>query len=120
MVHSDDEMGWIDFAATFSSCTKTFRGICEKLVEFQRHAVKLRKQHVHMLGHTRNVDETSLYFDMPSNVPMEEEGAKIVLIRGMGNEKARMTVMLRVPTDGCKLPPSCGIKLCQRRSYQWV
>jgi hypothetical protein len=45
-----------------------------KMVEFQRHIIKLGKQHMHMLGHIRNVDETP--FDMPSNVTMEEKGVK--------------------------------------------
>jgi hypothetical protein len=39
------------------------------------------------------------------NVTVNEKGAKTVLIRGTGNEKARITVMLGVLTDGRKLPP---------------
>jgi hypothetical protein len=42
-----------------------------KMVEFQRHVIKLGKQHMHMLGHIRNVDETP--FDMPSK---KEKGVK--------------------------------------------
>jgi hypothetical protein len=36
---------------------------------------------------------------------MEEKGVKIVLIIGTGNEKARMTVMLSVLTEGHKMLP---------------
>jgi hypothetical protein len=58
-----------------------------------------------MLGHVGNSDQTPVYFDMPSNVAVNEKGAKTVLIRGTCNEKARITVMLGVLADGCKLPP---------------
>jgi hypothetical protein len=42
---------------------------------------------------------------MPLNVTVNEKGAKTVLLRGMGNEKARITVMLGVLAEGRKLPP---------------
>jgi hypothetical protein len=77
----------------------------QKLLEFQWNVIKLRKQHSYMLSHIRNADQTLVYFDMPSNVTINEKGAKTVLIRGMGNEKLRITVMLAVLTDGHKLPP---------------
>jgi hypothetical protein len=57
-----------------------------------------------MLCHIGNADKTLEYFDMLSNITLEEKGTKTVLIRGMGNEKARMTLMLSVLGDGCKLP----------------
>jgi hypothetical protein len=77
----------------------------QKLLEFQRHVIKLRKQHLYMLDHIGNVDQTTVYFDMPLNVTVNEKGAKTVLITGTGNEKARITVMLGVLVDGRKLPP---------------
>jgi hypothetical protein len=58
-----------------------------------------------MLGHIRNADQTSVYFNMLSNVTTEEKGTKIVLIRGKGNKKTRITIMLSVFADGHKLPP---------------
>jgi hypothetical protein len=58
-----------------------------------------------MLGHIRNANQTPVYFDMPSNVTVNEKGAKTVLIRGTGNKKARITVMLGVLTYGRKLLP---------------
>jgi hypothetical protein len=77
----------------------------QKLLEFQRHVIKLRKQHSCMLVHIGNADHTPVYFDMPSNVTVNEKGAKTVIIRGTGNEKGRITVMLDVLADGRKLPP---------------
>jgi hypothetical protein len=77
----------------------------QKLLEFQWHVIKLRKQHPYILGHIGNANQTPVYFDMPSNVTVNEKGAKPVLIRGTGNEKARITVLLDVLTDGHKLLP---------------
>jgi hypothetical protein len=58
-----------------------------------------------MLEHIGNADQTPVYSDIPSNVIVNEKGAKTVLIRETGNEKARITVMLGVLTDGHKLSP---------------
>jgi hypothetical protein len=52
---------------------------------------------------------------MPSNVTVEEMGAKRVVIRGTTNEKARMTVMLSVLSNGRKLP-ACLILWCQEKA----
>jgi hypothetical protein len=58
-----------------------------------------------MLGHIGNADQTPVYFDMPSNVTVNEKGVKRVLIGETGNEKARIAVRLGVLADGRKLPP---------------
>jgi hypothetical protein len=68
-------------------------------MELQRHVIKLRKQHSFILDHIGNADQTPVYFDILSKVTNNEKGAKTVLIRGMGNEKARITVMLGVLAD---------------------
>jgi hypothetical protein len=83
----------------------------QKLLEYQRHVIKLRKQHSYMLGHIRNANQMLVYFDMPSTVTVNEKGAKIVLIRGTGNKKARNTVMLGDLSDGHKLPPFVVFRL---------
>ena len=77
----------------------------DKLLQFQRHVIALRKEHSYMLSQIGNADETPVYFDMPSNTTIDDKGAKSVIIKGTGNEKARMTVMLGVLADGHKLPP---------------
>jgi hypothetical protein len=76
----------------------------QKQLEFQRHVIKLRKQHSYMLGHIGNADQTPVYFDMSSKVTVSKKGEKTVLIRGTGNEKARITVILGVLASGHKLP----------------
>lgn len=77
----------------------------EKLTEFQRYVIKLRKQHSYLMGQIGNADETPVYFDMPSNTTVDDKGAKSVLVRTTGNDKSRITVMLCVLADGRKMPP---------------
>jgi hypothetical protein len=43
-----------------------------------------------MLGHIRNADQTEVYFNMLSNVNVEEKCTKMVLYRGTGNEKTEL------------------------------
>jgi hypothetical protein len=58
-----------------------------------------------MLGHIGNADQTLVYSDTPSNVTVNEKGAKTVLTGGTGNEKERELPLLGVLADGRKLPP---------------
>jgi hypothetical protein len=98
-------MGRISFAASNNSRAETSGEYSQKLLEFQRHVVKLRKQHSYMLGHIGNAAQMLVYFVMPSNVTVIEKGAKTVLIRGTGNEKVRITVMVGVLANERKLLP---------------
>lgn len=81
-----------------------------KLVEFQRHVIKLRKQKEYPFGQIGNADETPVYFDMPSASTIAEKGSKTVQIRSCGHEKSRVTVMLAITADGRKLPPYVILK----------
>jgi hypothetical protein len=74
-----------------------------------RQVIKLRKQHMHMLGYIGNVDKTLAYFNTPSNLTVKEKGMKTVLNRGTSNEKARTAVMLSILADGRTLPPLCHL-----------
>lgn len=77
----------------------------EKLIEYQRFIIGLRKQCNHLLSQIGNADETPVYFDMTTNLTVEKKGAKSVTVKSTGNEKLRITVMLAVLADGNKLPP---------------
>lgn len=77
----------------------------EKLLEFQRYVIRLRKQHSYLLGHIGNADQTPVFFDMPTNTTVADKGAKSVVVKTTGNEKNRITVMLSVLADGRKLSP---------------
>jgi hypothetical protein len=58
-----------------------------------------------MLGHIRNTNLTPVYFNMPSDIPMEGKSVVTVLIRGLDNEKTIITEMLSVLTDEHKQLP---------------
>jgi hypothetical protein len=66
----------------------------ETLVSFQKYVLKLRKRHEY------------LFFDMPESTTVNSVGERTVqIIRTMGAEKQRCTIMLAITADGQKLPP---------------
>lgn len=77
----------------------------EKLLEFQRFVINLRRSSNMPLGHIGNADQTPVYLDMPVSRTVNSVGAPEVRIRTTGNEKNRITVMLACLADGHKLPP---------------
>lgn len=82
----------------------------EKLINFQRYVIQMRQRHLYPFHQIGNADETPVFFDMPSNTTVDTKGVKSVLLRGTGNEKNRITVMLAVTADGGKLPPYVILK----------
>lgn len=77
----------------------------EKLVEFQKFVIKMRKQNDYELSQIGNAGQTPLTFDIPYDTSIDVKGTKSVNIKTTGNEKNRFTVMLSVTADGAKLPP---------------
>jgi len=57
------------------------------------------------LGDIGNMDETPVYFDMPSSSTYDLRGVKFVPAKTTGNHKLRFTVVLSMTADGRKLPP---------------
>ena len=57
-----------------------------------------------------NADQTPVFFNMPSNVTVDRNGAKSVIIKSTGNEKSCITVMLGVTANRRKLPPYVILK----------
>lgn len=88
-----------------SICQKLPADFDDKLVQFQRHVIDLRRRYAYEFKHIGNADETPLYFDMPRNYTVNAKGEKQVNILSTGYEKQRITVMLCVTADGHKLPP---------------
>uniref|UniRef100_A0A671XB87 HTH CENPB-type domain-containing protein n=1 Tax=Sparus aurata TaxID=8175 RepID=A0A671XB87_SPAAU len=62
----------------------------EKLVNYQRFVIKLRKKHEYPLDQMRNAVQTPVFFDMPTS--------------------SHVTVMLTCLADGTKLPPYMILK----------
>lgn len=82
----------------------------EKLVNYQRFVIKLRKKHEYPLDQMGNADQTPVFFDMPTSVTVHKRGDKSVIVKSTGNEKSRVTVMLTCLADGTKLPPYMILK----------
>ena len=57
------------------------------------------------LVHIRNMDETPVWFDMPSAKTVNSKGQKTVLVNTTGHEKSRFTVVLTCLADGTHLKP---------------
>ncbi len=71
----------------------------------------LRIEHNYQLKYIGNMDETPLWFDLPSNTTIDHKGAKTVSIRTTGHERSSFTVILGCMADGTKLPAVCIFKL---------
>ncbi|CAG8780199.1 34495_t:CDS:2, partial [Gigaspora margarita] len=76
----------------------------EKLLNFQRCVIKLRRINNYPLSNIANMDETPVWFDIAGNLTVEEIGAKTVHIRTTGNENNHFIVVLICFADGQKLP----------------
>ena len=57
----------------------------------------------YFLNHTRNMDETPLWFDMPGEITVTCTGERSVPFRKTGDDKGRYTLVLSAITDGRKL-----------------
>ena len=57
-----------------------------------------------------NMDETPVWFDMPSRYTVTRKGTRHVNLRATSNEKKRITVVLACKSNGEKLPPVVILK----------
>ena len=77
----------------------------EKIVDFYRFLINSRKKANYELVNIGNMDETPVWFDMPSARTVNPRGEKNVSITTTGHEKSRFTVVLSCLADGTKLKP---------------
>ncbi|KAH6947163.1 hypothetical protein HPB50_017238 [Hyalomma asiaticum] len=66
----------------------------EKLIEFQRYVMKMRRERQYPIGQNGNADETAIFLDVPAGYVIDELGNKEVRVHTTGNEKTRVMVML--------------------------
>jgi hypothetical protein len=52
-----------------------------------------------LMGQIANVNETTIYLDMPPNYLLEKKGVKEVLLKTTGCAKLHLTVMLAATAD---------------------
>ena len=77
----------------------------DKILSFQTYVISQRKKHdfpLHMIG---NMDETPMFFYMPSSTTVHNKWVKTILIKTTGHEKTHFTVVLACMASGEKLPP---------------
>lgn len=72
MVRSN-ETGQTDFAVSYNTRTKAFLGKGWETERVSEACYKIKKQYMCMWGHVRNADQTVVYFDMLSNITLEEK-----------------------------------------------
>lgn len=77
----------------------------DKIIDFHRYVIGLRKEHDYPQCQIGNMDETPCFFDMLSNKTVDSKGKKTILIKSTGHEKTKFTVVLSCLADGTKLKP---------------
>ncbi|KAM8924010.1 LOW QUALITY PROTEIN: uncharacterized protein RCH25_008770 [Pelodytes ibericus] len=82
----------------------------EKLICFQHLVTELTMKHEYALCQMCSADQTTVYFDTPSHITMDNIAEKFTSMKPTATEKARITVMLAVLADGTKLPPYVVLK----------
>lgn len=86
-------------------CQRLPEDLEEKVMDFQRFVIRLRKEKGFILSQIGNADQTPLNYDMPASRTVHSKGDRSVTVRTSGAEKQRCTVMLAVTADGRKLRP---------------
>ena len=82
----------------------------EQTVKFHRFVIAARQRHGYLLSRIFNMDETPMWFEMPSSRTLEFSGSRTVPVKSCGAEKRSFTVTLAVAADGKKLPPKVIFK----------
>ena len=60
----------------------------DKVTSFQRFVIKMREKEEYELSQIGNMDETPVWFDMPTSKTVTSKGEKTVLVKTTGHEKS--------------------------------
>ena len=77
----------------------------DKVIKFHKFVIKCRKKNKYDLACIGNMDETPVWFDMPSNSTVHKAGEKTIFVKTTGHEKSHFTVVLSCMANGKKLMP---------------
>ena len=77
-------------------CQKLPADFDDKIMSFPRFVIKLSQ--------IDNMDETPMFFDLPSNHTVDSCGAKTVTVKTTGHEQTHFTTVLSCMADSSKLP----------------
>ena len=111
---------WLDgFLTRYNLCNRRRTTVSQQLPSdllekqnvFLSYILYRRIQHDYPLKYIGNMDETPMFFDLPSNTTIDHKGTKTVTIRTTGHERSSFTVVLACMADGSKLPAVCIFKL---------
>jgi hypothetical protein len=91
-------------------CQKLQKDFDQKLLNYQRYIINLRKMGNFLMGQIASADEMAIYLNMPPNYMLEKKGVKEVLSKTTECEKICLTVMLAATADERKLPPLLILK----------
>ena len=79
--------------------------LVEKVTQSHSFVIKMRKRKNYDIACIGNMDETPVWFDMPSSRTISEKGKETVFIKTTGHEKTRFTVVFSCMADGTPLKP---------------
>ena len=82
----------------------------EKVMQFHRFVIAARQRVGYPLSRIFNMDETPMWFQLPSLRSLEFTVSRTVAVKTCGAEKRNFTVALAVAADGTKLPPKVIFK----------
>ena len=77
----------------------------DKVIKFHKFVIECRKKNKYDLACIGNMDETPVWFDMPSNSTVHKAGEKTIFVKTTGHEKSHFTVVLSCMANGKKLMP---------------
>src|SRR6266540_6863452 len=111
---------WLDgFLARYDLCDRHRTTVSQQLLPdllkkqnvFLSYILYRRIQHDYPLKYIRNMNETPMWFNLPSNFTIDHKGTKTVIIRTTEHEHSSFTVVLACMADGNKLLAVCIFKL---------
>ncbi|MES9880141.1 MAG: hypothetical protein ABW185_04590 [Sedimenticola sp.] len=77
----------------------------DRVDNFLRFTIKMRKLRDYSDSEIANMDETPVWMEMPGKVTLNEKGANSVTVSSTGHEKEKLTVTLGAYADGTKMAP---------------
>src|SRR2546429_6216953 len=83
----------------------------EQQSKFLSYVLYLRKENDYPLSLIRNMDKTTMAFNLPSSTTIEQSGLKTISILSTNHKCFNFTVVLAYMIDGTKLPPVIIFKL---------
>ena len=90
---------------------------CEgKVTNFHRLIIRMRKEKGFKQCQIGNMGETPVWFDMPHSRTVNTNREKTVLVKTIGHEISRFTVVLACMDDGSKLKPMVAANSFQTRN----